>query len=99
MRCYVGLRADDGKKYPCCGHINSFDMGLGKTRTAFGLFQTLHLIDIANRMVNEDRASGRHAHNPVGTGLGAACPSGNPMGIECPCVNGSLSQSCRQRHG
>jgi hypothetical protein len=99
MRCYVGLRADDGNTYPCCGHINSFDVGLGKTLTTFGLFQTLHLIEIASRMVKEDRAAGQRAHNPVGAPLGAACPSGNPVGIQCPCVNGSLSQAVARGMG
>jgi hypothetical protein len=99
MRCYVGLRADDGNTYPCCGHINSFDVGLGKTLTTFGLFQTLHLIDIARRLVKEDRASGQRAHNPVGAPQGEACPSGNPVGIQCPCVNGSLSQAVARGMG
>jgi hypothetical protein len=93
MRYYVGLWADDDKTYLCYGHINSFNVGLGKTTTAFGLFQTPHLIGIACRMVIKDKAAGQRAHNPDRASLGAEYPSNNPVGFEYPCLHGSQAVS------
>jgi hypothetical protein len=97
MRCYVGLRAGDGKTHPCHGQIDSFDVGLGKTTTAFGLFPTPHLIDIARRMVIKDKASGQTRAQSGRYPSGSGIPFQQPRGDRVPVLKRLASR--RQRHG